>query len=360
MWNNYRRSCGKIQRMKKCLNLSILKTLAVGALTLAPFLASAQIAAPDAAPNLSLSGLVPQNFTVLLNPEHPGALQSVDATLEDYAETGRAVISWYLNGKLVKQGVGINSFTFKTGGLGTVTNLTVVANAPDGTTKQQVLQIAPAQVILVAEANSYTPPFYEGKALPPYQGEVRFIALPIFVGADGKRISEQNLLYRWEENDEVVSDASGYGKNIFTTRGSIPIRPLSARVTVSSLDNTLSGVATLDVPLVPPKILLYEDNPLYGVLNQNALGGNTSLAGDEIKIVAIPYFFEATLQTAPALKYDWTLNGTPLPAEQQGRSSLVFRNTAGQRGTAEIGLRITNKKRIFQFGEGGVSVFLGK
>jgi hypothetical protein len=126
----------------------------------------------------SLSGQT-NSLVIETDPVRPEPNQTVTVSIESYAtDLSRSTISWYLNNVLTKEGTGLKQFTFKTGRAGSVSNILIVVKTSEGALLQETLNIHPASLDLVWEAQSYTPPFYKGKAFYPYQGTVKVVAMP--------------------------------------------------------------------------------------------------------------------------------------------------------------------------------------
>ncbi len=81
------------------------------------------------------------------------------------------------------------------------------------------IPITPEDLDIIWQANSYVPPFYEGKALFPPVGTVSFVAMPGFIDSNGNPVNPKKLIYTWSQDTTVLGDKSGYGKNVLTVQG---------------------------------------------------------------------------------------------------------------------------------------------
>ncbi len=288
------------------------------------------------------------SVNIVLSPEHPKANERVSAEIESFSTNlDRAEIVWLLDGEIAAQGTGKRKFSFTTGALGSEQTLAVNLKAFDGSFFNRVLRIKPALVSLVWQAYSYTPPFYRGKALMPIEGLVSIIALPSFVKSDGERISPEEIIYTWRENGRVSGDGSGYGKFSFPVRGRIPIRPITVSVEAVAPDHGLVSSAETTIAPVVPQILFYEDRPLSGRSIKNALTDFFPFEGDEMRVAAVPYFFE-TPERKGALAYSWSVNNAP--SNERG-PDITLRRSGNDNGRAQLFLNITSPKSIFQAAE---------
>src|SRR3989338_817458 len=284
-----------------------------------------------------------QNLTLSLAPAFPGPNENVYVRIDPAGtDLSRADINWFVDGELIKRGVGLTSFSFTTKNLGESSTIITLVKMETGQVLQQSITIRPATVRLLWEASSYVPPFYKGKALYPYQGIVRVIALPLVLDSAGRTIDPENLVYKWIENYKVDLDSSGYGKDVFGFNGDVIIRPTTVRVEVSTLDKNTAVAGEITVTPIEPHITFYENHPLYGQLWNKAIGQSVSLTENEIQIAAVPYFFGVHDKNNPTLTYSWNLNNQPVSAGTQ-RSILTLRqpeNVGG--GTASLGLEVSN------------------
>lgn len=207
---------------------------------------------------------------------------------------------------------------------------------------------ATPEVNLIYKVNSYTPPFYKGKALNPNQGTVTVTAIPELVRASGEKVSSKNINYTWRQNDLIVQSASGLGKDTFTFGGSVPIRDNLIEVSAVSVDKSLSATKSVNIPNIFPKVLFYENNPVYGIMFNRAIVNNVNLTADEFSVLAMPYYFSTDSAINPKLDYTWNMNGRGV-ANQEPKNSFTTRVDTPGTGTAEIGLKVSNNVSIFQF-----------
>ena len=200
----------------------------------------------------------------------------------------------------------------------------------------------PSLVDLIYESLSYTPPFYKGKALNPNQGVVLVTAIPELIKDNGEKELAQNIIYSWKKDGSVEQDASGIGKNVFV------FRDVSIEVTASSLDGNIYASKKINITNISPKIIFYENSPVYGIMLNKAITNTVKMLSDEFSVIAVPYFFSVGYATTPDLTYDWSMNGNAV-GNQDPKNSFTTRIDKVGAGTADIGLKISNTVRIFQF-----------
>ncbi len=299
----------------------------------------------------------PGNFaTVDLSaaPATPTAFQNVTVTAVSYtADLSTSYLTWYKNGVKAAEGVGASSFSFTTGGFGSVTAIIVSVKTQDGQTIQQGLEVRPADVNLNWEALSYTPPFYKGKALYSYQAPLRVTAVPQIADGNGVRIDPSNLIFSWQVDFKARQDLSGLGKDTAVLKAAIPFKETSVTVTVSTLDGNTTATKTIVVKPNAPQIVLYRKSPLYGLMTNMAVGDSFLLTEPELSLTAIPYFFD-TGSPAENMTYLWSMNGSTV-AGVSG-NTLTVRQTKNAAGSSNISLSATHTRDMFEYGNASVVV----
>lgn len=272
-----------------------------------------------------------QAMRITVFPQYPKAFERVTVTVEDFSrDINGLTVSWSLNGRSATRGVGLKTFTFETGALGSVSNVSVSAGGVS-----QTIAIRPTEIDLIWQASSYTPPFYEGKALHTNQDTVTFLAEPFFITRQGTRINPATLVYKWKYNGNVMQNASGYGKRSFSIQSSVLAKPIAVEVEVSNTAGDFVSVASIGIHEVSPQVIVYENSPLYGLRTETALNGKVFAFGDktETTFTAVPFFFSTPMPNSDALTYTWLQNGAP--TSQKG-NSVIFRAPAEGEGVASI------------------------
>lgn len=286
-----------------------------------------------------------ETLDVNVSPANPGPNTRVYMSVRNVSQNLDTLqITWSLDGRVAKQGTGVKDFEFTTGALGSVSSVTVSAG---GISKN--VQVRPTEVDLVWETDGYVPPFYKGKALRVFQGNLRLVAIPHFVNSQGVSLNPNSLIYSWRNSGVLNAEASGYGKNSLAFSGSVISRPLTIEVTVSTPDNSYRGSKQITIEETAPMILLYEDHPLYGVMYNNAINNKEfSLRNTELKVTAAPYFFSAQNKDAEKLTYSWSVNGSNTQSSLF-KESVVLRREGTASGLSNISLQLDNKNEFLQF-----------
>lgn len=302
-----------------------------------------------------------QRISLSLSPSNPRPNENVSISVSSVSiNLDNSKIYWYIDGVVKKEGVGEKEISVQTKNSGDTINVRVVISTPDEKVIENSIDINPSQIDLIIEAGSYTPPFYKGKAYFVSQGKAKIIAIPdIVVG--GKKLNISELNFKWKKDHIVIAGSSGVGKNTLTIEGGVPIKDIYIDLEIlDSSRNVLADKSTIVSPS-DPKIIFYEDNPLYGRLYNKAISRNYFLGNrEELKIVAEPYFFDISGTNGKDSKFKWSVNGKSVDPSEKKNELLLRQETGGTKGIASISLQVENLVRIFQYAGGGFNVEFGE
>ncbi|MBU6430848.1 MAG: hypothetical protein KGJ58_01010 [Patescibacteria group bacterium] len=281
-------------------------------------------------------------------PEFPGANQDVSVRAESFSfDINSSEIIWALDGIIKDKGIGKKDFSFKTGTVGSVSLLKIIIKTKEGKTIEKSLVVRPAGVDILWQADSYVPPFYKGKALYGYQSLITVIALPNIINSDGMKINPDDLIYKWTKDSKVLGEVSGYGKNKFSFSAQILSHSPEIEVEVSSSDKKIKASGSITLEAIEPKTVIYEDNPLYGIIYEKAVAGDFKLNGNEITLTATPYFFSNNAVDDKKIKYGWNMNGQNIGGGKGGRR-ITFRNVDAAKGSTAISVDLQNEESDLQ------------
>ncbi len=291
---------------------------------------------------------VSEIVSIQLVPEIPKAGDSVYVYLTSYTTNiDTSNITWRVNGKTIKTGVGEKVFNFTMGPDGQVTTLDIVVKTTDSGTIEKSFKLRPASVDLMWESHGFVPPFYKGKALFAHQNKVTVIAFPHIPNSNGVELNPRNLVYKWKRNGSVMETASGFGKNSITLEGSIISRPMTITVEVSSESNG-EAYGSIVINPIEPYVIMYKKDPTYGIQFQKVLDRNLTLSGiNEISVIGVPFFFDKEAHSSNSLVNSWSINGKPL-GNEKSQWIQTFRPSDGSSGSSNISLRVESLEKILQ------------
>ncbi len=282
-------------------------------------------------------------FLVTLKPNLPGPLTEVTAeVISNGVNLNSLEITWILNGKESLRGIGKKSFTFTTGEVGSVTALRADINTNEYGLLSKNIDIQPTDADILWEADTYTPPFYKGKALPSSQSYIKAVALPHFITKSGK-VKAEDLVYMWKKSYTPNPNDSGRGKNVYLYRGTYTFNTNTIETIISTPDNTLSLNKKTRVYIHEPKIVFYEDRPLEGVRYEELLPGSFNMKTQEVALQAAPYFFSFQNTDDNGAIFTWRVDGKRHDVNTEKKSKFVLRKPDAGKGTASVVLEISNR-----------------
>lgn len=284
-------------------------------------------------------------------PQNPQAFQDVRFLLtSNLVDLNKQKITWFINGVLQSSGIGVRELTTKTGANSTQQNIQVVIEVDGKIIRKQSI-LNPRDTVLLWEAiDSYVPPFYQGKKLPGRESRIKVVVNP-YQQSGGPNPRPEQGVYIWSRNGNTVNTASGYGKDFFIFKHNRIRGTEEVSVSVSDINNSISGNQSIIVPFFNPEIIIYTSNPSLGIkqpLRQNSF----FLAEGQRKIIAEPFFFSVTNNNPDNLDITWTMNNRRLDSKSQ---DLVI-SSGSQSGTAQIGVVIENLTETLQSGRSFINV----
>ena len=295
-------------------------------------------------------------INITTNPKTPGPNEDVTISMNSYAvDLNTATIIWFVNKSPSKQGVAEKTLTVHTGDLGTktVVDITILGNT--GKISKQIV-IAPAEVDVLWEAQTYTPPFYKGKALPSYKSLVRVTAIPRF---NALTSDPSQYYYSWKYN-KIQGAGEGLGKNSIVLPMGWADSKIPVAVTVNLPGTEWNGYKLTNIPGHEAKVVLYEQAPLLGIQFDHALMTNQAAksgAGNTFNVHAVPYYFSTDNLQNGELLYTWNVNRSNIVAGLDPLNITVTKQGKGEESFA-LSLRVQNPKRILQEGRARTTIVL--
>ncbi|MEK7134180.1 MAG: hypothetical protein AAB819_00415, partial [Patescibacteria group bacterium] len=292
------------------------------------------------------------SFSLEITPRNPAPQERIVAEIKSFSiDLDRATITWYLNDNRVFFGKGRKMFFFSAGDVGKRTTIEVVVEDNRFGIVTGSVSFVPVAVDLLWEAvDSYTPPFYKGRALPGLQSAVRIIALPYLSPSKENEADPGSFVYKWKKDGQFgpFNSQSGYGRNTLLFTPSVVDDSPEIGIEISSFDKTVSGENTLALVTADPFIHIYEEGPLQGIIYERAMEDGFAMKNKDAIFVAEPYFFSAETRSAKNLSYLWEQNG----AAARGGKKGVFSVSSGK-GSEQfsIALSVRNVAKILQEAE---------
>jgi hypothetical protein len=198
--------------------------------------------------------------------------------------------------------------------------------------------LGPDGVDIIWESNSYTPAWYSGKALFTSENTLRLIAIPHL------EVAPQNTIYTWRVNSTVLGNQSGVGRQTLTLNTKLLDESYLIEVEVSDQSGTSAAKNRIRIIRTPPRLVVYEDNLLNGVLSNLALNSRGfRMKEREVSFKAVPFFFNSSAPV-DSITYAWRVNDS-LIASTDNKATF---GTQDERGKAKIGLFAEHAKSVLQ------------
>lgn len=272
-------------------------------------------------------------FGLQASDVNPNAGESVTVEVVTFAfDRTQALYQWHVNGVLdpAASGRGQWSISVAAPAEGAAKTIRVDALTPSGSNSQSIT-LRTISAPLYWWADTTAPYWYRGKALPSRNGEVTVLALP---GVP----NPQQLSYGWSFNSARIPRASGFGKQTFSFPMTLPV---SEEISVTISDGgTVAKSSAIRIQPVSPRISVYEQRPLRGVVYERELAEFRAAAGEPYDFLAAPFFFPRT--AAAGLKYRWMLNGQEIQGTFDAPWLFTLESSSGEASANELSLEVTD------------------
>lgn len=305
-------------------------------------------------PSFVFAGVV----DISLSPQAPEPQETVRATLTGpLVDFDKSEIYWYINEKVQVSGIGEKTFSFIVGEVEEKTTLDIIIITEQGRRFDLQKIIVPTSIDLLWEAQTYTPPFYRGKALPTEGSPIKVVAIP------NTKDQKTKYTYSWGVNKLFpLVDYSGYNRTSFILSGTKEKYSQKVVVSASSFDGSKNTKKIIKITSVEPAVVLYEKS-IKNILNSpflgQALSGAKEVNSKGLVIRAEPYFFSKTDLENNKLEYIWKINQSSIKNLKKQQREINFvpptKESAGQQQSS-IQVTIKNTAVYAQQRSAGLSL----
>jgi len=279
-------------------------------------------------------------------PRSPSANQRVKVGLVSFnINLNNHFITWYLNGNKQQGNYGMTSFEFVTEELGNDSVVSAVIQVGSQEVIRKKITISPVDITMLWEAqDSYTPPFYKGKALPNRESQIKVVAIPQTKTI--KPNDAHDLVYYWKNNQGAQPTSSGYGKSSYVFKKDFIETKNNISVRIEGREGTpnIEGVLTLNEGFLP-QILFYLKDPQGRLLLRSALEENDSVKMSPFTISAQPYYFSNDLSS---LDFGWKINGETSSIEKTAGLVDITLSNSNSVNVADIFVSIKNPQKLYE------------
>ncbi len=260
-------------------------------------------------PVLAQSTALPLALSLESQPSSPSPGQSVTIRAKTPTlDTATTFFDWSVDGKHKPElsGYGNNSIQLTAGAVGTLSRASLVVTGTNGQPAQSSITIYPSTVALSWHAQTYTPAWYQGKALPTPNSIVTITATPQIV-INGITLKPTDLVYTWgyEARDRLLV---GVGKQSFAVQ--MPDQTdvdQHIRVTIEDMDGRIRKEGSIFITTVSPRTAVYRLTPLGGIDPRAAVSTIPGFRHETIDLQVEPFFFPTF--SKKDIKFQWTIGG---------------------------------------------------
>ncbi len=295
--------------------------------------------------------------SISFSPKNPSPGHEVSFEISSYyLNLDISKISWYVDGNLKMEGVGETKTKIKAGNIGQTKEVKVIITNKDSSKIEKIVKIKPITISMIVEPQSYTPPFYRGKTLLPYEGTTKISVVTEITDLNGKKISEDNMIFKWFENS--ILKQGGVGKKVFNVENRIPVDGTEIKLKIYNLNEELLAETSKILTYTLPQINIYENSPIYGILYNQAITTDYLLGEkEEIKIISEPFFFDNQIDN---IKYVWKINNI-LVEKQENNNELILKKIDNvSKGVANISIEAKNQNKIYQSAKNAIKIGYGQ
>lgn len=289
----------------------------------------------------SIRDITGENVSIILDPQYPNPGDQVKATIDDYSlNIFGSTITWFFDGLNAPTVANSRTITFTAPVIGKSMDIVVRLTAQNGQALEAKRTITPLYLDLIIEPQTYTPLFYQGRALPT-KGSIVFINA-LLQNSQGP-IDSSQYSYNWSLNGKPVNGGAKMGAN--WSQVTVP-HGRSSTVTITIQDKGGSIVARklVAIPSVPFELYFYELNTLLGQ-STRAITRDLVLTGQSTTIKSIPYYLDIRA-IDDNLMTKWDINNQPIDVENDDPFEINL--TRGAEGSARVSFKVTNMNELLQ------------
>lgn len=308
------------------------------------------------------------DLSIELTPAHPAPGEQVRVVAHSsLLDLSGATLSWSADGKTISSGNSLTEVTIPAPALGDETRVTVEVLEDGLASAEAFAIIRPVEIDLLWEAGSYVPPFFRGRALPSAGTSLRMEAIPRFVRG-GSIVPNRDIIFTWQRDDYVIKAISGRGRSSAVVESPAFLGEYTISVEAKTVDGLFVGEASARIDSEEPRLVLYQNHPIFGIAFHQALGESDEISEMEASFSSIPYYVDAADADDSSLIYRWRVNQIEIQNDPEHPSAITI-NASGSTGGALIELVLTHLANLlvdssatwnllFQ-GQGAVPPFYG-
>ncbi len=280
-------------------------------------------------------------YSLVLQPRFPEPKEQINITINDHGvNTHGATIEWFIDEVRKEEYQNKRSITFITGKLGTSNTIKARSTLPNQTVLEATVIINPVRIDMLIEADTLTPVFYKGRAIPTSGSLIRVTAITF----TGENKSPAEYSYLWRVGGDVQAEGSQFGKNYTTFKSGFKKNVFVSVDVINSEGFTIAS-ESIYVPIAKPELHFYVVNPLRGI-SETAIDSSFIFIGDEIQIRAEPFFINRKLLSQNPHR-EWKINNRTVSNPSSDPQEITLRRE-GVSGSFELEFHIRNLQQLLQ------------
>ncbi len=294
-----------------------------------------------------ITGGIDTGLALELAPNYPSPEAAFSATINDYGGGAYgATIDWYYNDSKLDWAYNQRSINLTAPKAGETGKLVAVLTTPSGAVQRAARDVSPYHLDIVIEPQTHVPNFFKGRALPSAGSIINATAL-----VSSRTFLTGDYLYTWRLNDTVLEGGPLRGGNrVSFTMPQDTYSSLS--LTVTRLDGVVLAKRTIAIPVVAPRLLFYEVNTLYGILEQ-ALTSPYTLIGSGMTLRGEPYYLDSAVFNNPSV-INWQLNGSAVESGNNPYDITLERTDTP--GSVTAAFRVQSTIKLLQGAKGEFNI----
>ena len=278
-----------------------------------------------------------------VKPSNPGPHETVTIKIRGFGfDLPTSNVAWLVNNSPETERRGLSEFSFRTGEIGETISVTAVVETTTGRFIIKNLIFTPAEIDILFESNSYTPPWYQGASLPSSGSNIKIVA-QTNASNKNRQILPAEFDFQWRQDGQLISNSSGLGKNILSLK--LGNTPTVIEVIATAPGTAIKAQKNISLNPTKPETLLYKTEPLRGVDYSIALSGQSFLNSDLVSLKAENFYFPIPISNL--LKYIWTLNDKIIETTNPD-SEITFAKKDGLEGISAISVETINPSDLNQ------------
>lgn len=277
-------------------------------------------------------------YALVLDPQYPQPAEPYTVTLTNAGGVA-STVDWFVNGIEYEPKDDPRKITLTALKAGERTNIVARITSNSKAVTEVRTDVYPLTVNLNVSADTYTPAFYTGRALPSSGSRMNASVLVFDETGD----ATQSHSYRWRLNGKALQGGMALSSNSVVFSSGFEDE-LLLQVDVIAPSGAVVAQAMERIPVVEPELHFYEKNPLRG-LSFVSIPDPFMLMAEETVVRAEPYYMDTGVSDGE-LHMEWELDGKR--ADHAAAQNEISLQKNGSSGKALVTFHVRNLAQLLQ------------